>query len=152
MITKLEINGFKTFENFKIMLSPFVVIAGANASGKSNLFDAIQLLSRLAEMDLKSALSEQRGDIRELFTQYPDGHYANSMRFMVEMLVDRQVKDNWGEQKTLDYTRLRYHLEIGRGNDKRGLERLYIAHEELCAPDEPERKIAYQYRALTRNS
>jgi predicted ATPase len=134
MITKLEINGFKTFENFKITLSPFVVIAGANGSGKSNLFDAIQLLSRLAETDLKSAFSKQRGDIRELFTQYPqypNGHYAESMRFVVEMLVDRQVKDNWGEQKTLDYTRLRYHLEICHGLDKRGLERLYISYEEL---------------------
>jgi len=30
MITKLEINGFKTFENFKMTLSPLVVIAGAN--------------------------------------------------------------------------------------------------------------------------
>jgi predicted ATPase len=131
MITKLEINGFKTFENFKITLSPFVVIAGANNSGKSNLFDAIQLLSRLAETDLKSAFKSQRGDLKEIFTQYPNGGYAQSMRFVVEMLVDRQVKDSWGEQKTLDDTRLRYHLEICHGLDKRGLERLYITYEEL---------------------
>jgi energy-coupling factor transporter ATP-binding protein EcfA2 len=51
MITKIEIDGFKTFNNFKIELSPFVIIAGANGSGKSNLFDAILLLSRLAETD-----------------------------------------------------------------------------------------------------
>ncbi len=38
MITKLEINGFKTFENFEIAFSPFVIIAGSNGSGKSNLF------------------------------------------------------------------------------------------------------------------
>jgi predicted ATPase len=64
MITKLEINGFKTFENFKITLSPLVVIAGANGAGKSNLFDALQLLSRLVESDLKTAFGEQRGDAR----------------------------------------------------------------------------------------
>jgi len=45
MITKIEIDGFKTFDNFKIELSPFVIIAGVNGSGKSNLFDAILLLS-----------------------------------------------------------------------------------------------------------
>jgi predicted ATPase len=144
MITKLEINGFKTFENFKITLSPLVVIAGANGAGKSNLFDALQLLSRLVESDLKTAFGEQRGDARELFTQYPDGSYAKSMRFIVEMLVDRQVKDNWGEQKTLDYTRLRYTLEIRRGIDKRGLERLYI-HDEALMPIFPATDEWYQH-------
>lgn len=65
------------------------------------------------------------------------------MRFVVEMLVDRQVKDNWGEQKSLDYTRLRYHLEICHGLDKRGLERLYITYEEL-RPIDPTTDEWYQ--------
>ncbi|KHD09819.1 hypothetical protein PN36_16845 [Candidatus Thiomargarita nelsonii] len=131
MITKIEIDGFKTFNNFKIELSPFVIIAGANGSGKSNLFDAILLLSRLAETDLKSAFQEQRGEARELFTQYPDGNYAKQMRFIVEVLVDREVKDSWGGEKKLKYTRLKYTLEISRDKDKRGLDRLYITKEEL---------------------
>jgi len=131
MITKIEIDGFKTFDNFKIELSPFVIIAGANGSGKSNLFDAILLLSRLAETNLKSAFQEQRGEARELFTQYPDGNYANQMRFLVEVLVDKEVKDSWGGEKKLKYTRLKYTLEISRDKDKRGLDRLYINKEEL---------------------
>lgn len=133
MITKLEIDGFKTFENFKIELSPFVVIAGANGSGKSNLFDAIQLLSRLADNDLKSAFvgETQRGEARELFTQYPDGSYAKSMRFLIEVLVDKPVKDSWGNETSLTYTRLRYIVEISRGKEKKGLEKLYLSKEEL---------------------
>jgi len=131
MITRIEIDGFKTFDNFKIELSPFVVIAGANGSGKSNLFDAILLLSRLAETDLKSAFQEQRGEARELFTQYSDGSYANKMRFQIDVLVDKKVKDSWGSEKSLKYTRLRYTLEISRDKDKKGLERLYINKEEL---------------------
>ena len=55
MITKIKINGFKTFHNFEMEFSPLTVVAGLNASGKSNLFDALQLLSRLAEFDLKTA-------------------------------------------------------------------------------------------------
>jgi AAA15 family ATPase/GTPase len=35
MITRIEIDGFKTFNHFKIELSPLVIIAGANGSGKS---------------------------------------------------------------------------------------------------------------------
>ncbi len=91
MITKIEIDGFKTFNNLKIEFSPFVVIAGANGSGKSNLFDAILLLSRLAETDLKSAFKELRGEARELFTQYPDGNYANQMRFIVKTIFQPSI-------------------------------------------------------------
>lgn len=128
MITKLEIDGFKTFENFKIELSPFVVIAGANGSGKSNFFDAILLLSSLAQTDIKTAFQEQRGSPSELFTQYMDGHHAESMRFVVELLIDRQISDNWGNSKTLDYTRFKYCLEISRRDS---LGQLYITYEEL---------------------
>lgn len=132
MITRLEIDGFKTFSNFKIDLSPFVVIAGTNGSGKSNLFDAIQLLSRLSEIELKSAFQEQRGDARELFTLLPDGAHKDKMSFVVEMLVDNKVKDSWGNEKELKYTRLRYNLEIQRKKDeKKNLDRLIIIKEEL---------------------
>ena len=68
MITKIKIDGFKTFSNFEMEFAPLTVIAGTNASGKSNLFDALRLLSRIVEMDLKTAFSEQRGDASELFT------------------------------------------------------------------------------------
>ncbi|NJN68174.1 MAG: AAA family ATPase [Chloroflexaceae bacterium] len=40
MITRIEIDGFKTFQNFKLELGPFQVIVGVNGTGKSNLFDA----------------------------------------------------------------------------------------------------------------
>ena len=59
MITRIEIDGFKSFSNFVMDFSPLTVIAGANASGKSNLFDALQLLARMAETDdLRTAFGE----------------------------------------------------------------------------------------------
>ena len=62
MLTYLKINGFKSFQNFEMEFTPLTVIAGANASGKSNLFDALKLLARLAETDnLKKAFKEQEG-------------------------------------------------------------------------------------------
>ena len=41
--------------DFSIEFSPFTVVAGKNASGKSNLFDALELLSRCATYDLRMA-------------------------------------------------------------------------------------------------
>ena len=132
MITKLEINGFKTFENFSIVFKPFVIIAGSNGSGKSNLFDAIRLLSSLAEKDLRTAFGEQRGTFAELFTQYSRDQRADKMQFAVELFIDPTVKDDFNKEATLGHQRLRYELHISRRKEERSsLERLYVDHEVL---------------------
>src|SRR5579863_6840387 len=41
MLTRLEIDGFKSFRNFAINFQPFQVLIGPNGVGKTNLFDAI---------------------------------------------------------------------------------------------------------------
>ncbi len=131
MITNLKANGFKSFQDFEMTFTPLTVIAGVNASGKSNLFDALNLLSRLAETDLKTAFSEQRGNPDELFTQYDDDSYADEMSFSVEMLVNRNVKDNWGGIAELNNTRLRYQLIITHSKSSFGFQALRIIHESL---------------------
>lgn len=132
MITYLKINGFKSFYNFEMEFTPFTVIAGANASGKSNLFDALTLLSRLAETDnLKRAFSEQRGQFIELFTQYGDDNYASEMEFIVEMLVNKTINDAWGNETLLKYTRLRYELSIKRITNSSGIQDLVVSKENL---------------------
>jgi len=134
MITYIKINGFKSFHNFEIEFAPLTVIAGLNASGKSNLFDALSLLSRLAFTDLKTAFNEQRGNPSELFTLYGDV-YASEMEFVVEMLVNGKVKDNWGGEVTLKYTRLRYVLKVKRVENELGLDDLVVNHEYLASID-----------------
>src|SRR5271156_693133 len=131
MITHIKVNGFKSFSNFEMAFTPLTVIAGVNASGKSNLFDALKLLSRLAETDLKTAFSEQRGNSDELFTQYDDDNYAAEMQFAVEMLVNRNIKDNWGGDEDLNNTRLRYSVSIARVITEHGFQNLNIVHESL---------------------
>ncbi len=133
MISRIEINGFKTFRNFQMQFSPLTVIAGTNASGKSNLFDALNLLSRIAETDLRTAFSEQRGSAAELFTQYGDNTYETNMTFAVEVLLNKEVRDNWGKNAVLKYTRLRYELSIKREEKGNGLEDLIIIAERLVA-------------------
>jgi predicted ATPase len=111
VITLIEIDGFKTFQEFKLALSPFQVIVGVNSSGKSNFFDALRLLSRLAETDLRTAFQDLRGEAGELFTDTPQGT-SSQMKFAVELFIDREVQDSWGAEATLKYTRLRYELQM----------------------------------------
>lgn len=132
MLTYIKISGFKSFHNFEMTFTPFTVIAGANASGKSNLFDALKLLGRLAETDnLKKAFKEQRGEFIELFTLYGEGNYSTEMEFVVEMLVNRKIKDAWGNETNLKYTRLRYELKIKRFANSSGIEDLAVTYEHL---------------------
>lgn len=62
MITRIELDGFKTFQDFTLELGPFQVIVGVNGTGKSNLFDALRLLARLADADLRTAFQDLRGE------------------------------------------------------------------------------------------
>ena len=128
MLTKIEINGFKTFCGFQLELGPFNAIAGANASGKSNLFDAIQFLALLAETDLRSAASGLRGEPHELFHRRPTGATADRIDLAAEVLLDPDVRDPWGAEHTLIQTRLRYELALER-RLVGGLERLFVIHE-----------------------
>jgi predicted ATPase len=132
MLTYIKINGFKSFHNFEMEFTPFTVIAGANASGKSNLFDALKLLGRLAQSDnLKKAFKEQRGEFIELFTLFGENNYSTQMEFVVEMLVNKEVKDAWGNRADLKYTRLHYELIIKRFTNTSGIEDLAVAYEHL---------------------
>src|SRR5215212_11745850 len=102
MITRIEINGFKSFQNFTMDLLPFQVFIGPNGVGKTNLFDAVSLLSHLADNNtVEEALRQSRGEVRELFTFYPDGSRANLMTFAVEVLVPRTVTDNTGKARPI---------------------------------------------------
>ena len=131
MITRIELDGFKTFQDFSLDLSPLQVIVGANGVGKSNLFDALQLLGRLADADLRTAFQGMRGEAGELFTIRPDGGSADRMRLAVEVLVNRCVQDDWGAREELTYPRMRYELAIARRKDKLGLDRFAVEHELL---------------------
>ena len=131
MITKIEISGFKTFDKFAMEFAPLTIIAGANASGKSNLFDAMQLLGRLVDMDLKTAFSEQRGNASELFTQYESGESNDEMHFAVELLLDKTIKDKFGGTANLKYTRLRYEIIIKQIINSRGVQDLIVVSESL---------------------
>lgn len=133
MITRIEISGFKSFWGFSLDFAPFTVVAGTNASGKSNLFDAMRLLSNLATTDLRTAFTQKmgRGEMHELFSCYADGRSATRMTFAVEMLVPRTVSDAWGQKDELKTPRMRYELEIERYTDNHGIEQLKVVHEKL---------------------
>jgi len=135
--------------------TPLTIVAGTNASGKSNLFDALMLLSNLAETDnIKKAFKDQRGEFLELFTQFSENNFAQEMEFCIEMLVNKRITDAWGNQATLKYTRLRYELKIRRYTNESGIEDIEVTFESLVNLKHKEDKwinlIPIQYREIWR--
>jgi len=134
MLTRLKVEGFKSLLDVDIRFGPFTCIAGMNAVGKSNLFDAIRflhLLTRYPIMEAVKLLRETKGrspDPRSLFTAFED-YRAPEMRFTAEMIVSRNVEDELGVSTTAAISTLEYSLAFKLADDDEG--RLELLDESL---------------------
>ncbi|GAB2809538.1 hypothetical protein GCM10022221_03640 [Actinocorallia aurea] len=61
MITNIKINGFKSFLDFELDVPPFLALVGPNASGKSNLFDALTLVADVLQFGPSGKRSHSLG-------------------------------------------------------------------------------------------
>lgn len=140
MITRIEIDGFKTFHKFSADLSPFVAVVGPNATGKSNLFDALKFLSRLAQVDVRQAMQELRGEPEELFRQTPSGNQT-AMMFAIEVLLPVSGVDDFGASFETPAQRLRYEITIEMREDPHGI---FVTHEDCRVIRFEDDKIAFR--------
>ena len=75
MLNRIRVKGYKSLRDLDVELKPLTLLLGPNSAGKSNLLDAVQLLSRLAtSRTLKEAFDPPcRGKPLESFTMGEDG-------------------------------------------------------------------------------
>src|SRR4051812_33508725 len=104
MITRIEIDGFKSLREFAVDLEPLTVFIGPNSAGKSNILDALALLSRLSTMPVDEAFKQGRGRAIDQFTRR-GGEAGTTIRFAAETLAP-----GTREQPELDPLRYRYEL------------------------------------------
>src|SRR5579872_5226816 len=122
MLTRFKVTGFKNLVGVDVYLGPFTCIAGANGTGKSNLFDAITFLSTLADrplMDAALSVRDEGGraaDLRGIFHRSTYGH-AREMSFMAEMIVPSEGVDDLGQTAKASITLLRYSLDLAYRGD-----------------------------------
>ena len=133
MITRIEIDGFKTFQEFSLDLGPFMAIVGPNGSGKSNLFDAVTFISGLAQNDIGGAMRALRGTPVELFRRTQARRRMRVMTFAVEVLLRPDGVDAFGTPFRLRTQRLRYEVQLAaRVDDDNRFRDAYVRHER-CA-------------------
>ena len=138
MITRVRIDGYKSLRNVDIELRPLTAVVGPNASGKSNLLDALGLLSRMVTgATIRSAFDQHRGNPIEAFFTPPGGLdellSTDALTFKLGVDVDlsdatmeaveRQVRDmreglptggsaSHRDSRRVIERRMRYHLAI----------------------------------------
>jgi predicted ATPase len=131
VLLALEIKNFKSISDAVIRFGPLTCFVGHNGVGKSNLFDAIHFLSRLAEVDIHEATLDVRrtaegsGSPLDLVYERKDEH---TIELSADMIVPSHVVDDFGQETKSSTTLLRYdvHLQYSRESD-----RLVVTYESL---------------------
>lgn len=146
MIRRLVVEGYKSLAHVELDgLKRLVLLYGPNASGKSNLLDALDLLGHLVREDtLASAFLKHRGNrlgrpvpVRWFFSGAPDAPDApRRMSFEVDLDLHPPIRDSVNEElkarerserlerpyTRLTRSRLRYEIQIEYRPDERALE------------------------------
>jgi predicted ATPase len=106
MLTKLRLKNFKSFENSELTLGPLTLLVGTNASGKSNIRDALRLLQGIARgYTLTEIISEKRGDSGEL-------QWSGIRGGMKELIYQQDTRFSLNISAESRTRRLDYNIEI----------------------------------------
>ncbi len=162
MLTRLKVNGFKNLVDVDVYFGPFTCVAGANAVGKSNLFDAIHFLGALADRPLIDAALSVRAeggrstDINSIFHRVGDD-FDREMSFVAEMIVPQEGWDDLGQKATATMTFLRYSVTIAYRKDDyslRSLGSLELKKEELVRITQKDalKKLLFTHKKAWRDS
>ena len=158
MLTRLRVQGFKNLLDVDLRFGPFTCIAGRNAVGKSNLFDAVRflhLLTRYPILEAVKLLREAKGrapEPRSLFTAF-GGFRAPEMRFTADLLIARDVEDDFGVTAQASISTLRYSI-VFRLAEEEGAERLELAGESLrpVTQEDARRDLGFTARKAFKDS
>jgi predicted ATPase len=159
MITRIKISGFKSLVNTELYFGPFTCIAGANAIGKSNFFDALSFLSNLADKTIleaaKSVRSENQkhSNIRDIFFR-SGADYMSQISFEIDMLLPKKGIDDLGQTAEATITSLRYILKLKLNDEFSNKELIEIEEEELkpITQSETKKAVFFEYEKEWLNS
>ncbi|TAE15037.1 MAG: ATPase [Bacteroidetes bacterium] len=78
MITRIEIENFKSIQKADLELRPINVLIGANGAGKSNFINFFKLLNKIYEQQLQNYVAEQDGAENVLYNGLRNSQYLLS--------------------------------------------------------------------------
>jgi len=159
MLTRLKVKGFKNLADAEITFGPFTCIAGANAVGKSNLFDAIMFLRDLANLPIIEAAAKVRdplgksGDITSLFQQSRLG-ISKEIEFDCDLIVPLEVLDDFGRSCKPSISYLNYKVSFSLEVHDSAEPRIVLSKEELSyiQKGDASSRLGFRHTPKFRNS
>ena len=136
MLVALSITNFKSIEEARVRFGALTCVVGHNGVGKSNLFDAVHFLSLLSDRDIYRAAVEIRrtsdgshSPLDLIFGRDP----ARQITLSADMIVPRDVTDDFGVPARPSTTLLTYELTLGydRISDRLLVAREHLTHAKL---------------------
>lgn len=136
MFQKVEIARYKCIKYASISLSPFNILIGPNASGKSTFLDSLAFIRDALETDVERAIRRRASSLRELV-------WLNEADQGFEVAVEVQLPD---DLKSNGYDRMRY--EVGIGLDVSGAiavagENLWMVNTQMSPPAPPKAPVLF---------
>jgi predicted ATPase len=155
MLLRLHVKGFKNLRDVQIRFGPLTCFVGPNGVGKSNIFDAIQFLRRLADEDIQTAAEAVRSAASGGFGPldlFWNADTSSELSFEVDMIVPRTVVDDFGVEATPATTLLRYAIAFRHRSEPRP--RLELVRENLTHLQKGEARaiIGFRHKQVFRNS
>lgn len=114
MIRRLRVENYKSLKRVDVGLGPLQILIGQNASGKSNLIDALRLLQEAMAGDIETAIA-QRGGFEVLLFQ--------GKRWGDKFVVQLNYAETVRSRDIFEYS-----VEVAEQDGRAGLdeERLYL--------------------------
>ena len=142
-VSKLRAKNFRSIGDVELRFSPITLLVGPNASGKSNIVDALRFVSDAMRWDLERAISRRhgvgaisrwRGDESpldfEIGVQVQSGGYIVDYNFRVEGSRDGRFRavEEWGGAGTADSV-VPFHIENGAAKAPEWLAELGVSFD-----------------------
>ncbi|MED7930046.1 AAA family ATPase [Nonomuraea sp. LP-02] len=89
MLTRIEIDGFKSFLDFALDVPPFLALVGPNSSGKSNLLDALDFVAAAARGGEEAFFTAKRGRAHQLFHRPARGMPRSEFQIRLRLLAEQ---------------------------------------------------------------
>ncbi|MGV8096047.1 MAG: AAA family ATPase [Mangrovibacterium sp.] len=107
MITKIEAANYRCLKRVSQGLSPFQILVGPNASGKTTFLDVITFISDIVNTGLDKAIISRSPNYNDLTWSGNGG----DVELAIECRIPSHIVNQMGENKEKEY--LRYELKIG---------------------------------------
>ena len=116
MITRIQALNFRSLRYIDQLLSPFHVLVGPNASGKTTFLDVVAFLGDFVSEGLDVAIEKRTQNLSDLIWagKYDNGDKKSKFELAVEASVPQNIQAKFS---TIVYETIRYEVAIGF-NDK----------------------------------